>query len=209
MTVRKRKHHAPEFKAQVVLEACRGDKTISQLATEHGIAAVQISQWKRILLKQVSELFGRTSPDIDPDELTAPLYQEIGRLKMELDWLKKNLALSVDQKRACIEVNHAVLSVSRQCELLGLNRSSWYYQAHPAQESAENLNIMQLIDQQYTRTPFYGSRKITAWLETQGHEVNRKRVQRLMRTMGIVGVAPQPGTNRSVYQPGFLETFTG
>ncbi len=54
---------------------------------------------------------------------------------------------------------------------------------------------MQLIDQQYTRTPFYRSRKITAWLETQGHEVNRKRVQRLMRTMGIVGVAPQPGTS--------------
>ena len=50
---------------------------------------VQISQWKRQLLKQVPELFGRTVPDIDPDDLTAPLYQEIGRLKMELDWLKK------------------------------------------------------------------------------------------------------------------------
>ncbi len=89
MTVRKRKRHAPEFKAQVALEAYRGDKTINQLATEHGIAAVQISQWKRILLKQVSELFGRASPDIDPDALTVPLYQEIGQFKMELDWLKK------------------------------------------------------------------------------------------------------------------------
>ena len=68
---------------------------------------------------------------------------------------EKNLEISVDQKRACIEVNHAALSVSRQCQLLGLNRSSWYYQAHPAQESTETLNIMQLIDQQYVRTPFY------------------------------------------------------
>ncbi len=70
-----------------------------------------------------------------------------------------------------------------------------YYQTHPAQESEENLDLMQLIDKQYTKTPFYGSRKITAWLETQGHDVNRKRVQRLMRTMGIAGVAPQPGTS--------------
>jgi len=89
MTVRKRKRHAPEFKAQVALQAYRGDKTINQLACEHGITAVQIGQWKRQLLKQVPELFGRANPDINPDELTAPLYQEIGRLKMELDWLKK------------------------------------------------------------------------------------------------------------------------
>ena len=54
---------------------------------------------------------------------------------------------------------------------------------------------LELFDKQYTKTPFYGSRKITAWLETQGDEVNRKRVQRLMRTMGIAGVAPQLGTS--------------
>ncbi len=89
MTVRKRKRHAPEFKAQVALEAYRGEKTVNQIASDHGLAAVQISQWKRLLLKHVAELFGRTAPTIDPDELTAPLYQEIGRLKMELDWLKK------------------------------------------------------------------------------------------------------------------------
>ena len=124
MTVRKRKRHAPEFKSQVALHAYRGDKTINQLVTEHGVSAVQINQWKRILLKRVSELFGRTSPDIDPDELTAPLYQEIGRLKMELDWLKKNLNLSIEKKRACIEAKHEALSISRQCELLELNRSS-------------------------------------------------------------------------------------
>jgi transposase len=89
MTVRKRKRHAPEFKAQVALDAYKGDKTVNQLATEHGIATVQISQWKRQLIQKVPELFGRSAPEVDPDSLTAPLYQEIGRLKMELDWLKK------------------------------------------------------------------------------------------------------------------------
>ena len=84
----------------------------------------------------------------------------------------------------------------RQCELLNLNRSSWYYAATPAQETAENLHLMRLIDRQYLKTPFYGSRRMTAWLATQGHPVNRKRIQRLMRKMAIAGVAPGPKTSR-------------
>lgn len=80
----KRKRHKPEFKAQVALEAYKGDKTVSQLASEHEVATVQISQWKRQLLQGIPEVFGRTKPEVDPDALTAPLYQEIGRLKMEL-----------------------------------------------------------------------------------------------------------------------------
>ncbi|KEQ16114.1 integrase [Endozoicomonas montiporae] len=87
------------------------------------------------------------------------------------------------------------ISIQRQCELIGLNRSSWYYQASPALESPENLNLMRLIDEQYTRTPFYGSRKIAAWLNEQGFPVNRKRIQRLMRLMGIQAVGPKPGTS--------------
>ena len=173
----KRKRHKPEFRAQVALEAYKGNKTINQLASEHEVAAVQVSQWKRQLLQGVPEVFGRTRPDT----LTAPLYQEIGRLKMELDWLKKNLAMSIDDKRRCIEPDHPEMSVQRQCELIGLNRSIWYYQASPAQESAVNLNLMRLIDEQYTRTPFYGSRKITAWLNARGYPVNRKRIQRRCR----------------------------
>ena len=81
----KRKRHKPEFKAQVALEAYKGDKTINQLASEHEVVVVQISQWKRQLLQRVPEVFGRTQPEV----LTVPLYQEIGRLKMELEWLKK------------------------------------------------------------------------------------------------------------------------
>ena len=82
------------------------------------------------------------------------------------------------------------MSISRQCELLGLSRSSFYYE--PATETAENLALMQLIDQQYTACPFYGSRRMTAWLQTEGHTVNRKRVQRLMRLMGLEAIYPKP-----------------
>jgi putative transposase len=83
------------------------------------------------------------------------------------------------------------LSVRRQCELLGLNRSTLYYE--PAVESAENLAVMKLIDKEYTAHPFTGSRKMTKWLhEVMNLEVNRKRVQRLMRLMGLAAIYPKP-----------------
>jgi putative transposase len=80
--------------------------------------------------------------------------------------------------------------VRRQCALLGLNRASLYYE--PAGETAENLRLMRLIDGEYTAHPFYGSRRMTAWLLRRGEEVNRKRVQRLMRLMGLEAIYPKP-----------------
>jgi len=82
------------------------------------------------------------------------------------------------------------LSVRRQCELLGLNRSSLYYE--PAGETSEDLRLMRLIDERYTACPFYGSRRMTVWLTEQGEEVSRKRVQRLMRVMGLEAIYPRP-----------------
>jgi putative transposase len=82
------------------------------------------------------------------------------------------------------------LSVRRQCELLGLNRSSFYYE--PIGESAMDLRLMRMIDEQYTACPFYGSRRMTAWLAGRGEELNRKRVQRLMRVMGLEAIYPKP-----------------
>jgi len=81
-----------------------------------------------------------------------------------------------------IEKEHPNLSIARQCELMEIHRSGLYYS--PIPESEENLLLMRLIDQQYYKTPFYGVRKVTAWLQSLGYNVNRKRVKRLM---GIVG----------------------
>lgn len=89
-----------------------------------------------------------------------------------------------------VEPAHLQLSIQRQCELLGLARSSFYYEA--ASESEENLLLIRLLDEQYTRTPFYGIARMTAWLRTQGQEVNHKRVERLMRIMGIQAIYPKP-----------------
>lgn len=85
------------------------------------------------------------------------------------------------------------ISLRRQCELLGLNRSSYYYQA--AEESAFNLQLMRLIDEQYLKTPFYGWPRMTAHLRRQGYLVNHKRIQRLMQKMGIQAIYPKPKTS--------------
>jgi putative transposase len=86
------------------------------------------------------------------------------------------------------------VSVRRQCELLGLSRSSLYYE--PTGETAEDLRLMRLIDEQYTAHPHYGSRRMTMGLIGRGEEVNRKRVRRLMRIMGLEAIYPEPRLSR-------------
>jgi putative transposase len=104
--------------------------------------------------------------------------------------------MSVAKKKASIEEKHPALSVSRQCELIALPRSSYYRaDSRLQQESDANLQLMELIEEEYTRHPFYGTRKIRDVLRRKGFKVNRKRVQRLMRIMGIQSVAPKPFTS--------------
>ena len=83
--------------------------------------------------------------------------------------------------------------MARQCDLLGLGRSSYYYRA--TGESAENLALLRLLDEQYTRTPFYGVRRMTAVLRAAGYAVNPKRVRRLLRTLGLEALYPRPNTS--------------
>jgi putative transposase len=97
-----------------------------------------------------------------------------------------------------IDMNHPHLSVLRQCDLIGLPRSSLYYRAQG--EDAYNQQLMRLIDHQYTDTPFFGVRRMTAQLRREGHAVNQKRVRRLMRVMGLETIYPKPRT--SLKNPG-------
>ncbi len=93
-----------------------------------------------------------------------------------------------------IDPRNRVFSLRRQCELLSLNRSSLYYQARS--ESEENLGLMRLLDEQYTRTPYYGVLRMAAYLRSLGHQVNPKRVRRLLRAMGLEAVYQKPNTSR-------------
>jgi putative transposase len=112
-----------------------------------------------------------------------------------LNGLKKSLGYSVREKRTWIEPGHPGIAIYRQCELLGLSRSGYYYE--PQGQSALNEHLMNLIDEQYTKMPFYGVEKMTEWLRRQGFAVNPKRIRRLMRLMGLEAVYPKPWLSRS------------
>jgi len=100
------------------------------------------------------------------------------------------MSCSLERRRSWIHPHHQQLSVRRQCQLLGLAAASYYYRAQP--ESAQNLHYMRWLDEEYTRYPFYGVRKMTFELQQQGHAVGPKRVRRLLRTMGLMAVYAKP-----------------
>ena len=102
--------------------------------------------------------------------------------------------MSPARRRKMVDRGHPSLSIVRQCALVGMSRSSLYYRPQGAFE--EELSLMGEIDRQYLETPFYGSRRMKAWLERQGKQVSRKRVQRLMRVMGLRAIYRRPRTSQ-------------
>ena len=116
------------FKAQVALAAFKGDRTVNELAGHYDVHPTLIHAWKKQLLSGAEALFAgpAKAASADVEARQAELFEQIGRLKMELEWLKKKLPSSCEHKRSLIEVGHPSLSVRRQCELFGLSRSSFY-----------------------------------------------------------------------------------
>jgi putative transposase len=108
---------------------------------------------------------------------------------------KKKLAARLEITRQFVEPEQQLISVRRQCQWLGVSRAGWYSQ--PGGESPENLALMRLWAEQYTRTPFYGVWRLTAWLQQQGYEVKAKRVRRVWRFMGLEALSPQPTLSRA------------
>ena len=104
--------------------------------------------------------------------------------------------MSLAQRRKMVDREHPSLSMTRQCALLGVSRSGLYYRSGGTSE--EDLALMQAMDRQYLETPFYGSRRMRVWLKRQGMVVGRKRVQRLMRTLGLRAIYRGLDTSRPV-----------
>ena len=102
--------------------------------------------------------------------------------------------MSRERRREMVDRKHPALSTVRQCALLDMSRSCLYYR--PRGTSSQDLDLMKEIDRQYLATPFYGSRRMKVWLGRQGYQVNRKRVQRLMRTMGLAAIYRRPRTSK-------------
>jgi putative transposase len=108
---------------------------------------------------------------------------------------KKSRSVSMKARKSWIS-DKEQLPVSTQCALAEVNRSGCYGPIKSSLPDAENLELLKLIDEEYTRHPFYGSKRIKRTLQAQGYKVNRKRVQRLMRNLGLASIAPGPNTSK-------------
>jgi transposase len=165
MSKTNRRRFDSKFKTKVVIEALKEQETLSVLSKEFNLHPLQIMNWKKQALSGLPTLFEGGSvikdskPDPDIDSITAPLYEKIGRLEVEMDFLKKVhkktfTPLNRPVLRTLTDLLVARLSIATQCELLSLPRATYYYQA--VGESAENLALMRAIDELNMKYSFFG-----------------------------------------------------
>lgn len=158
-------------KSKIALEAIKGELTISEIASKYMVHLTQINKWKKLALTQIPEAFTGKQKQVEKrhtSELSA-LYEQVGRLKVENEFLKKSVTCLPVDRRPLLEPAHPTLSIREQCRLLGVNRSSLYYRPVERNEfKLEKLNLLNLVDETYTEHPFMGTRMMADYLQLQG-----------------------------------------
>ena len=175
------RNHSPAFKAQVALEALKGEKTVAELATLHDVHSTQIVSWKNELLGRAAEVFGGGSNgESQSQERIRELNEKIGELTVEEDFLDRALgrspvrAASDDRARRETDREAAVRAV-------GIEPDGVYYRPRPVPEA--DLRLMRRIDDLHLEFPYYGARRLARQLKRAGRETGQLHVKSLMRRM--------------------------
>ncbi|UZQ84902.1 IS3 family transposase [Thermoclostridium stercorarium] len=201
----KRRNFTPEEKAKIVIEVLREEKTLNEIAAEYEIHPNQLSRWKAEFISNAGRVFSKETDEVEKvkqayEKEKDELLKQIGQLSYEVNWLKKNLAdsKSREDRMKMIDREEKKLSITKQAELLSINRTSLYYKPVPAND--EEYLIKRIIDEIYTAHPDYGYRRMTNILNREYHiRINRKRTRRYMREMGIHGFCPGPNLSKRLH----------
>jgi len=188
---RKRTSFTTEFKTQVVLEALRGDLSISQLASKYTITSKNILNWKQLFLNNASLAFEATNTTKDSKAELAKLKKENDKLNSLLSTLAserdaaitKLQGLDVSVKKKLIDTKFQKLSIARQCEIINLNRTSLYYAPKPTDD--KDSKIINRIQEIHTTSSSYGYRMMHQQLVNEGYHIGVNKVHKLMKMMEI------------------------
>ena len=195
---RKRKSYSAEFKVKVVLELLKGEQTVAQIASHYEITPKSLSDWKKQFIENASLAFDVGSATKGyKEEIEAlksendALAKKLGRTMIEKEWAVGKLeSLDLLTKRELVDSKLNHLSVTRQCKMLKLNRSTWYYEAKPSNEN--DLRVMRRIDEIYTDiSSTYGYRFMHRQLLEDGYKIGVNKVNKLMKIMGLQAIYPK------------------
>lgn len=191
-----KKTYSPSEKAAIGLEALKGNLTFNEITKKYGVHASQINRWKSRLKEGVIDIFANNKAKIDneKEQLIGELYKKIGQLEIERDWLKKNLNYSAEEKKKLIEPGNLKLGINRQCELVGISRAGYYYKPKPI--VFEQLQLINLVDETYTKYPFFGTRKMSSYLQRYGYSIGRKGVRKIYEILALEAIYPKPNLSR-------------
>ncbi|MGL5980844.1 MAG: IS3 family transposase [Phocaeicola sp.] len=186
---------SPSLKAKVALEAMKGIRSINEIASEYEVHPNQVSQWKKQFQENAETLFSKTDKKLkeekSSDEMNEKLYAKIGKLEMELEFLKKKQrAGSITQRKNMIEKDHPSISILRQSKLLSVSRSGVYYTPKPTITPDQKV-VLDKIDELYTQYPFYGSRRMSAELKACGLNVGRKAIRSYFKILRVSAIYPE------------------
>jgi len=193
----KKKTYSAEFKTKVVLELLKEENTIANIASKYSISVQTLKQWKKRFLENASLAFDLGNATKEYKEKIENLEKEneqlaktLGKTTIERDWAVGKLkSLDLSSKKSLIESKLKEISVMRQCELIGLNRSSLYYKKKPI--SKDDKKIMQKIEEIYAGISTYGYRRIHKKLKEEGYKIGHNKVHKLMKIMGLEGIRPK------------------
>ena len=205
---RSRRNFSAEFKTNLVLQLLKGEKELNVLAVENDIQPNLLRNWKKEFLANASLAFDNKREDNLREKLAeerkekVEYAKKVGQLTMQVDWLKKNLKkLSDLTTRVNLVRNLSTtkeLPVSTGAKLLGINRTSVYYEGLPV--SQEELECKAIIDHLHTDNPTWGARQMSAQLKLRGYQVGRRKAGRYMREMDITPIYPKMNLSKRMKQ---------
>lgn len=196
MSRKKGQTYTAEQKTKIVLELLREDETVAQLASKYKVSTQTLSTWKKKFLENASLAFEPAKAVQEfKDEIKSKeteieeLQKQLGKSIVEKEWLQKKLkSLGLFDRKSLVNSKLGNLSVARQCKLLQVSRSSYYYRPTPIGE--KDLKIMHAIDEIATENSEYGYRYIHQQLIEEGHVIGKDRVLKYMRILGIQAIYP-------------------